>query len=296
MIARDPKPWFAIVITVFVWAGYLVAVRAAAGSNLKPVDIGLLRSLPAALVLLPFSIKRGLIPGNANNGDIFCIGFVGGTCFTFFLGFGARYAPVADSGVFAPSMLPVFVALLSLIFLQTHLTKDRLSGLALILFGAVAIGGWEAISHAISGSWRGHLFFLAASFSWAVYTVRFRASGLSALDGTIILVTWSAIIFIGVALSSGSNLHLVTKGELAIQLALGISAGLIANFTFLFAVARLGPAIPAASAALVPIIAALGGWVFLNEPVGPLKALGICIVALGVVAASGFFARRQGLN
>ncbi len=283
-------------VTVVIWAGYLVSVRAAANANLKPADIGLLRSLPAAIALLPFALKRGFMPGNANLSDVICIGLVGGTCFTFFLGFGAQFAPVADSGVFAPSMLPVFVATLSFLFVGTRLTKDRLMGLVLILFGALAVGGWDAVANSASGSWRGHILFLAASLSWAVYTVRFRVSGLSALNGAIILVTWSSVFFLCTIAFTGSNLLLTSKSEFAIQLVLGIAAGLIANFTFLYAVEKLGSAIPAASAALVPVIAALGGWFFLGEPVNWLKSTGICIVAVGVIAASGFFSQSKRIS
>ena len=292
-MAPRPLPWAALIVTVIIWAGYLVAVRAAANTGLKPNDVGLLRSVPAALILLPLTLRRGIFPGGANWKDILCIGFIGGTFFTFLLTNGARFAPVADSGIFAPSMLPVFVTLLSLIFLQARFHKTQYSGVGLIIFGALFVGGWEAVSNTATGAWRGHLLFLFASFSWAIYTVRFRVSRLTALDGALILVTWSSGFFLIGAVLFGSNLGDIPEQIFWIQLALGISAGLIANFTFLYAVQNLGPAIPAASAALVPVIATLGGWVFLAEPIGLLKGVGIAVVALGVLLASGYFARTK---
>jgi len=57
--------------------------------------------------------------------------------------------------------------------------------------------------------------------------------------------------------------------------------------TFLYAVTRLGTVIPAASAALVPVLAALGGWLFLGEALGPMKILGIGVVMAGILLASG---------
>ena len=266
-----------------------MAVRAAAATDLTPNDVGLLRSVPAALVLAPLTFKKGIFPGKAKWLDIICIGLIGGTFFALLLNNGARFAPVADSGIFAPSMLPVFVTLLAIVFLKAAFDVSQYIGVLVIVFGAIAVGGWEALSNAGNGAWRGHLFFLAASFSWAIYTIRFRASGLSAIDGTIILVTWSAVIFLINAAIFGSNLLITPVPVLLIQLSLGLSAGLIANFTYLFAVQNLGSAIPAASAALVPVMATLGGWVFLSEPVGLLKAVGISIVALGVLLASGYF-------
>lgn len=291
-----PLPWIALGATVLIWAGYLVAVRAAASSDLTPIDVGMLRSVPAALILLPLTLKRGLFPGGANWIDIFCIGMIGGTLFTILLNNGARFAPVADSGIFAPSMLPVFVTILAITFLRASFKTSQYIGIFLILFGAVAVGGWDAISNSGTGAWRGHLLFLTASFSWAIYTTRFRASGLSATDGAMILVTWSAFFLLIGSAIFGSNIAITPLPILLIQLALGTAAGLIANFTFLFAVQHLGSAIPAASAALVPVIATLGGWVFLTEPIGLLKAIGIAIVAAGVLLASGYFLTKKSVT
>ncbi len=292
-MSTRPLPWVALFITVLIWAGYLVAVRAAAATDLTPIDVGILRSVPAAMLLMPLTIRRGLFPGGANWWDILCIGVIGGTFFTLLLNTGAHFAPVADSGIFAPSMLPVFVTALAIFCLGARFATGQFIGLAMIVFGAIAVGGWEALNNAASGAWRGHILFLCASLSWAIYTVRFRASGLSAIDGAMILVTWSAIFFLVGAAIFGSNLAITPTPVLVVQLTLGISAGLVANFTYLFAVQNLGSAIAAASAALVPVLASLGGWVFLGEPIGVLKTIGIAIVAVGVVLASGFLARPE---
>lgn len=280
-------------VTVLIWASYLVAVRAAAGTDLTPNDVGILRSVPAALILLPITLKRGIRPGGATWFDVFCIGFIGGTVFTLLLNSGAHFAPVADSGIFTPSMLPVFATILAIGFLGARFRTSQYLGVAIIVFGAVAVGGWDAISNASTGAWRGHLLFLAASLSWATYTVRFRASGLSATDGATILVTWSGMFFLFNAVVFGTNLDITPAPILVVQLVLGIAAGLVANFTFLYAVQHLGSAIAAASAALVPVIATIAAWVVLSEPIGLLKAIGIAIVAVGVFLASGFLAAQK---
>ena len=60
---------------------------------------------------------------------------------------GLRYAPVADAGVFAPSMLPIYVALLSRVWLGERFSRPQLVGFGLIIVGALAVGGWEAEHH-----------------------------------------------------------------------------------------------------------------------------------------------------
>lgn len=293
MTARHSAlPWLALCLTVLIWASYLVVVRAAMTSRLSPIDMGLLRTLPAALFLLPYTLRAGLLPDGAKPRDGILIGLVGGGLFIFCLSLGLRYAPASDSGVFTPSMLPVFVGLLAFIFLGRRLTRMQLAGLACIIVGATLTGGASA-PEADQPVRVGHLLFLCASLSWATFTVRFKASGLSPKAATSILATWPAIAFVLAALIFGTGLFDVSASVFALQLSQGIAAGLIANFTFMYAVHKLGPHIPAASAALVPILAAIGAALVLDEPITPSKATGIAVVVFGVILASGVLARRQ---
>ena len=65
---------------------------------------------------------------------------------------------------------------------------------------------------------------------------------------------------------------------------------LIARLSMLlynFAIRQLGPAQTAAFGALTPILALIGGFFFLGETITLIKSLGILVVALGVVLASG---------
>lgn len=288
---RAALPWAALVVTVIIWAGYLVIVRHGVGHKLSPNDMGLLRSAPAALLFLPFTLRHGLFPAGASWADIAAIGGMGGTVFVFFLASGMGFAPVADSGVFAPSMLPFFVAILGFMIFGATYSRLQISGLILILVGALAIGGATAIAASDDGRWIGHLLFLAASASWAIYTLRFRASGLPAVAGAAVLVTWSALAFLALAPFLGTALHTLPRDVLILQVVSGIAAGVVANFTFLTAVEKLGAAIPAASAALVPVIAAIGAWVFLGEDIAASQAAGIAVAATGVALASGLFNR-----
>jgi len=111
-------PWAALAITVVIWAGYLVVTRAAMNADLGPVDVGLLRSVPAAILMLPYLIRHGPLPPGTRAIDVFGIGILGGTAFIFCLSIGLDFAPVADSGIFAPSMLPVFIALFGFLFFR----------------------------------------------------------------------------------------------------------------------------------------------------------------------------------
>ncbi len=284
----------ALALTVVIWAGYLVLTRAAARADMGPVEIGLLRYAPAALLFAPVWLRWGGVkPPGIGWRDAAIVGVCAGFLFISALATGLRFAPVADSGVFAPSMLPFFVAILSFFVLGERFGRIRLIGFALILFGALSVGGWQALSHAADGAWRGHLLFLTAAFMWAIYSVVYRRSGLGALDAAALIALWSTAAFAIIIPVFGIDYGGVSWRFLAVQLVTqGLLSGVVATFTYGYAVTAIGASRTAAFAALVPPLAALGGWAFLDEPIGWVKAAGIAVVACGVLLASGAISDR----
>ena len=300
--ARAPRlpALLALGATILIWASFLVVTRSAMTYRLGSVEVGLLRFGIGALLFLPviFWRRDRLDPGRwarARVADLVAIPLFGGIFFLLLLAAGLRIAPVADSGVFAPGMLPLYVALLSALLLGERFTGLRRVGFVLIVAGALGVGGWEAPRSTrtprcsgVPGAWRGHLLFTGASLSWAVYTVAFRRSGLDALSGAALLTIGAGCGFALLALVRGVDYSVLPPGALALQVVFqGLLSGFAATFTYFYAVEHIGASRSAACAALVPVLAALGGWVFLAEPIGAGKAAGIVLVAAGVVLASG---------
>ncbi|MEO1000612.1 MAG: DMT family transporter [Pseudomonadota bacterium] len=289
--AAPPRLWLAwgaVVVTVAIWASFLVAVRAAASTALGPVEVGILRFGVGALLFAPVWLRRGPLPGGVSLRHAVPIALGGGFFFILLLAAGARFAPVADVGVFAPSMLPVYVAVLAMVVLGEKLGPSRLLGLGLILLGAVAVGGYEAIANSGDGAWRGHLLISLGAMGWAVYTIAFRASGMRALDAAAMITLWSALAFGALALFVPVSFAEVERSTLLIQILFqGVLSGFVATFTYGYAMEHLGATRVTAFAALVPVLSALGGWVILDEPIGWVKSGGIVIVTLGVALATG---------
>jgi len=67
----------------------------------------------------------------------------------------------------------------------------------------------------------------------------------------------------------------------------GLLIAILAMLLYNFAIRQLGPAQTAAFGALTPILALIGGFFFLGETITLIKSLGILVVALGVILASG---------
>ena len=98
---------------------------------------------------------------------------------------------------------------------------------------------------------------------------------------------WCCAVFTGIRIQT------LSADQLAVQVTQGVAAGVVANFTFLYAVRALGAPLTAAAAAFVPVLAALGGWYFLGEPVSIWQGAGVLVAAIGVALASGYFDRRS---
>ena len=67
--------------------------------------------------------------------------------------------------------------------------------------------------------------------------------------------------------------------------------GISATFLYNFAVQQLGAAESGAFGALTPILALIGGVILLGELFEPFKVIGIIVVAIGVLLASGLIGR-----
>lgn len=287
---RAPLALAAIALTVTIWASFLVVTRAAATGTVEPAGVGLLRFGIGALFFAPLLLSG--LPKGTGPRELLAIPFFGGLAFILFITLGLRYAPVADSAVFTPAMMPVYAALYTRIFEGERLPRTRLLGLALIVSGALTIGGWAALSSG-GQAWIGHLLFTGASLSWVAYTLLFRGSRLGAAEAAALLCTAAAIAFLVLGTFTGFGLSGLPLSSLTIQIIFqGVLSGFVATYTYFYAIRHLGPAPSAAFAALVPVLAALGGWIFLGEPIGPVKAIGIAITSLGVALASGAFTRR----
>ncbi|MEL6583856.1 MAG: DMT family transporter [Pseudomonadota bacterium] len=286
--------WAAVAATILIWASFLLVTRAAVTDRLGPVEVGLLRFLTATVVLAPVLLRHGVLPAPAEPRHILRVALLGGFGFVLLLAAGMQYAPVADSVVFAPSMLPFYVALLSFLILNERFSRQRMLGFALILTGAVGIGGWEVIASSGDGTWRGHLFFTVASFVWAVFTLNYRASGLPALQGAAMMCFWSALAFLLLVPFTEVRLLEIESSTLFFHIIMqGVVSGVISTITYAYALQHLPASKVAACGALVPPIAAAGGWFFLAEPFGLIKAIGIAVVTVGVLFASGVLDRTK---
>ena len=280
--------------TVFIWAIFIVATRFSLTTNFTVEEILFLRLVPSTLIMAPFMIKYDLIPRGLSwlKAGMLMIG--ASAIFPYIVSSGLSFAPASDGGVLAPGMLPFWTALAAFLILGEKLDQVRRTGLFIILVGALMVGLWQIIFNSDEGVWRGHLLFLIGSGLFAIYSVIFRESGLTPLHGLLIGLFWGTLFITPILLLTGRvNFSDVSSFDIGITIFIqSLIIGILATVLFNYGVRLIGASEMGAFGALTPILAMLGGILFLNESVSVIKMTGIFFVAIGVFLASGIVKQK----
>ena len=278
----------AALAAVLIWGSFLVITRFAVQGTFTVAELLLLRLVPAAALVAPVMVRDGVLPRGLSLPRTLMLVIGAGIGFPAILMAGLQFAPASDAGALAPGMLPFWTALTAALMLGEVPGPRRKFGLGLILAGAAMVGLWQIFVSADSGAWRGHLCFLTAAGLWAVYTVVYRQSGLTPIHALAIGLFWSAVVGLPILFWIGVPFHGASAGAIVVM---GVLQGLLMGFLSLllygYAVQSLGAAETGAFGALVPILALIGGAVFLNEDIDAVKIAGVALVAVGVFMASG---------
>ena len=285
----------AALATVTIWAVFLLVTRFAVQGSFTVEELLVLRLVPGALIMAPFMWRLGVMPPPVSWPRAAILMLGASAVFPFVVSSGLAYAPASDAGALAPGMLPFWTALAAYALAGEMPGPRRRIGLAIILCGALIVSLWDILAGADTGATRGHLLFLTGSGFWAVYSVIFRQSGLSAMHGLVIGLFWGAVLGAPMLYATG-NVRFETASLTDILVMTVIQSfiiGILAMFLFGYAVRILGAAETAAFGALTPILALLGGVAFLGETVTPLKVVGVALVAVGVFLASGVLSKQQ---
>lgn len=281
----------AALVTVVIWAMFIVVTRFGVTHSLTLWDVALLRYAPTAILLLPLCLKHWPALRRAGALKLGIMATGGGMPFLLIGMSGMIFAPAAHAGAMMPGSMPLFVALFSAALFGERFAGSRLAGFALIVAGVIAIGGYHLFLVG-TGYWRGHLLFLTAAALWACYTLALKRAALPVLPAIAFIYVLGGAVYTPVwLLALPSGLAAAPWPEILLQLAQGILSGVISLFTYSIAVEKLGPTRAAAFGALAPAIAALAAIPLLGEWPDSAAWAGIPAIVFGVMLANGVFTR-----
>jgi len=268
---------------IAIWSGFIVFSRLGVTGNLTAFDMTALRFMVGGLITLPF--VAGHWPRQLSIPKILFLAAVGpGAGYSVLMFIGLDAAPAAYAGVFANGTLPIFTALIGLVWIGERLGTLATLGIAVIFAGGVAVGyngliagGFDALA--------GVAFFLTASATLAVYVVLVRRWQVTPKQTLCAINIPTALIFIPVWwFFLPTNLAGATSQEIAFQaLFQGFGPSFLAVLLMTYAVHEIGPTKMAAFAATVPTTAALLAIPVLGEHLGTVEWTGVIVVTAGLL-------------
>ncbi|MHA7879426.1 MAG: DMT family transporter [Saccharospirillum sp.] len=285
----------AALTVVLIWSGYFMSLRQGALSPLGLLELTFFRFAVPGLLLLPLAIKRWRILTAVS--PIWLVGMATGAGLPFFLisALAMKTAPVAHGSTLIPGTAPLFVTALAVVAFRQPLPLGRLLGLTAVVagVGCLLLTAWIEPGQ---GLWRAQWMLLLAALMWACFTISVRQSGLRPMEAAAVVTLPATLALLLYMLITGQGLQLTSlpAHEWVLQLAVqGLAVGLGAGFLYGFAIRTLGAETTSALGSLTPVAATVAALTFFHESIEISTLLGLSLVTLGVVCASGLLTPKR---
>ena len=282
---------FVMAGVVLVWSGAFAALKFGLNS-LTPGSAVLLRFLPVWLICGAYLLPRRrefIVLVKGHPWKTVSAGILGVAGYHLFLAYGLEGVTSAASSLIV-ACGSLFTYILSVLARTERPRFVRFAGIALALVGLFIVLRYGSGAGLDLHRYLGHaLVVLGAPLSWSGYTVIAKRI----LDeGVEIRLLTAAAFFLG-----GLPLFLFVDRTLLAALAspgsllliggyLGLVASLAGYLAWNWALARSDPSQVAAFIVLIPVLAHLWGYIFLDERLTWPAALGGAVVLAGVLAVN----------
>ena len=282
----------AAAVAVSSWGLATVIVK---GIDLGSLVIGSYRFVIYGFVLVAFYAIRGNPLTLRVMRDSMWGGIALGADIALFFS-AVKLTSIANATVIG-SLQPVVIALVSV-----PLFGERISVRSIAL-GAVAMAG--AVTVVLSGaddagsSLTGDLLAAGALISWAAYFIFSRQAKqkITSQQYTAGTSIWTAAINLPLAFAFGQDLSWPDTTSWIWLLILTFGSGVLGHSMMNWSIQQIPLWITSTFTLLIPVVAAIAAWVFLDEPLTALQvvAMGVVLAALAgiVTAQDGVKARRR---
>jgi drug/metabolite transporter (DMT)-like permease len=298
--SRAALPSSAVNLTPFIFAAACFAVilfalvpstTRIATAQLSGLSVGLIRTVGAALFGLPLLlIVRPAIPGSPKDWCLLLLYAVGNFAgFPILFGVGVHYTSGSHAALIMAAM-PLFIGLLG-IALERRLPRwSWFIGAAIAIAGEAALVGMGNMN-ATGASVAGDAIVFAACTLSAIGIV--AGARLGARIGPLAATLWAMVIG-GMALAPWAAFRLLDAPHAYAQLTaitwaavlqITLGAAVIANVSWLWAVARGGLVRIAPIQFAQPVCALFLASALLNEPLSPTLLLVAACIIVGTVTA-----------
>ena len=286
---------FWALLTVAIWGAWPAVTRLSVTRTMIPEDLVALRYAVGGLVMLPILLQQAARISPRGWGEGVVLAVFQGAPLALLVTIGVRFAPASHMAALSPGLLPLFAAVLSIVFFKEYLSASRHVGLAMIFIGALVLVG-VSVTTLSADFWKGDLMFICAGFMGSIYTVRMRRSGLSAMQGAALMSVYSMVFYLplyGWLWLGSSRLAEAPAYEVLFQAFYqGVLLGAVTLFSLSKAIVILGATRAAAFLSLVPVVGTVFGFAILHEIPSAVETAAVVVISLGVFLAAGALQRR----
>lgn len=277
------------------WALYNVGTSIGRADGFSAGDLAMLRYGVAALILLPFLLRRFHVAMAIGWGRLLVLTAMIGPLFALFINAGYGIAPLSHAVVISPGVTMLVANVMAIVFDRRPMPINRRIGMALLVGGLVAIAADQPDLRPDSELpvWVGDLCFLVSGTLWGIFTWLVGRWQLPPVETTAAVSVLSSIIFVPI--------HILAIGATSMPAALwveqavyqGVLGGALAIVAFAGAVMRLGAGTAALFPALLPPAAILAGVVMAGTAPSILALCGIALATSGLAVSLDFRGRAR---
>ena len=279
-------------LAVTIWSGNFILASGLV-NTIPPITLAALRWSCAITVFLPFAWKHLRRDWSAITSHKLSLGVAavtGVSLFNTLVYLSAHTTDTVNMALIA-STTPVFVVVLSRIFLGEPISRLRALGLAVAIAGMTVIATHGSLRILLDLTFReGDLWMLFAGLLWAIYSILVKRK-----PPEISQYSFLAVIFVigGIPLIPAAFLEQahysawsLTPAIIGATLYVGIGASLIAFFLWNSAVMTIGPGTSSLFQYFIPVFSGIGSFLLLGQPVTTAHAIGFVLIFTGVFLAT----------
>lgn len=286
-------PYILLLLATVLWGGNFVIGRAVS-SDISPITLAFLRWCVAFLIFFPIafkSLKREWRQLLAHWPVVIILALTGVASYNTLIYIALHYTSPINASLMNSST-PIFIYILSFIFLKERLTKFQFIGTAISIVGVTFIisgGSFESIQQFSFN--KGDLIAVVAVLGWSIYSllIKFYAGKLPGQSTFLVTIIVGILMllpfYINESFQSATsvNWNPTTIGAI---LYVGIFASIVAFLSWNRGVVQMGASKASLYLNFIPLFASIFTVIFLGESIQLFQIIGGIGVILGVIIAN----------
>lgn len=269
-----------------IWGLWPVLTRQGVTSSFTPSEIVLLRFIIAGLLLLPYFIKNAVYK-KLNFIKSLILSASAGALYVYVTSTALEHAPAGHLGIVGTGTMMAFSAIFAYFLLSETKSKRQILGYVFVFFGMLIVNVNNFLMDYDANIFYGDSLLVLSGLFWALYTIASKKWQVASWDAVSIVAVYSMLIYSPIFLIFDyENINLTAKSfdALLVQgIGQGVIAAILALYFYTKAIELLGASKGSIFGSLVPAVAYLGGYVYLNEIPSQLEIIGLALTTLGLL-------------